>query len=47
MPYKMLEIKYSTKIPVEHGSKTGWSYVIGESEGQLYMMGLNEQIKSE
>ena len=43
MPYKMLEIKYSTKIPVENGSKTGWSYVVGESEGSLYMMGLQEQ----
>ena len=46
-PYKMVEIKYSTKIPVENGSKKGWSYVVGESEGKLYMMGLREQIKAE
>jgi len=46
-PYKMVEIKYSTKIAVENGSKTGWSYVLGESEGKLYMIGLAEQIKAE
>lgn len=45
-PYKMVEIKYSTKIQVENGSKTGWSYIVGESEGKLYMMGLLEQIQS-
>ena len=46
-PYKMVEIKYSTKIPVENSSKAGWSYVVGISEGQLYMMGLEKQIKAE
>ena len=46
-PYKMVEIKYSAKIPLKNGSKTGWSYVVGESGGKLYMMGLREQIKAE
>jgi hypothetical protein len=46
VPYKMVEIKYSKKISVENGSKHGWSYVLGESEGKLYMMGLKGQIQS-
>ena len=46
-PYKMVEIKYSAEIPAENGSITGWSYVLGESDGHLYMMGLKEQIKAE
>jgi hypothetical protein len=46
-PYKMVEIKYSKKIPAENGSITGWSYVLGESEGKLYMMGMEEQVEME
>ncbi len=36
-PYKMLEVEYTEKIK---GGSAGWSYVLGEQEGQLYMVGL-------
>ncbi len=45
-PYKMVEVKYSKELPLGNGSKTGWSYVLGVSEGKLYMMGLKEQKSS-
>jgi len=43
-PYKMVEIKYRNKI---EGGSAGWSYVLGKSEGKLYMVGLKKQIKAE
>jgi len=47
-PHRMIEIRYLKKITSENGfDEKGWSYVLGESEGRLYMMGLREQIKTE
>ena len=43
-PYKMVQIKYKDKI---EGASAGWSYVLGKSEGKLYMVGLKKQIQSE
>jgi hypothetical protein len=46
-PYKMIEVIYAEEIDVEHGSENGWSMVLGESEGRLYLMGYERQIKSQ
>ena len=42
-PYKMLEIEYVKKI---EGGSAGWSYVIGESDGKLYLVGMKKQNQS-
>ena len=39
-PYKMLDIRYKNKI---NGGSTGWSWALGESEGQLYLIGFRKQ----
>lgn len=38
-PYKMMQIEYVEKI---EGGSAGWSYLLGERNGKLYMVGLRK-----
>lgn len=40
----MMQLEYIEKI---EGGSAGWSYLLGERDGKLYMVGLTKQIKAE